>query len=115
MFFLVLSHGISTTLLQMLISLRFLTLPFKGVYWCSTKRLFQLSEASANCCFEKIPDSKIFANHPVEHSGVCSFEVHSQVIEEVFQEVALLLLLLLFYYYCYYYYYYYYHYYYYYC
>ena len=37
MFFLLLSCGISTTLLQILISLRFPIHPFKGVHWCSRK------------------------------------------------------------------------------
>ena len=46
MFFLVLSYGISTTLLQILISLRFPIHPSKGAHWCSGKSLFELSEAS---------------------------------------------------------------------
>ena len=44
MFFLVLSFGISTTLLQMLIFLRFPIHLSKGVHWCSRKRLFELSK-----------------------------------------------------------------------
>ena len=43
MLFLVLSYSISTTLLQILISLRFSIHPLKGVYWCSRKRLFEHS------------------------------------------------------------------------
>ena len=45
MLFLVLSYGISTTLLQILISLRFPIYPFKGGHWCSRKSLFEHSEA----------------------------------------------------------------------
>ena len=46
MFFLVLSYGISTTLLQILSSLRFPIHQVKGVHWCSRKKLFEHSEAS---------------------------------------------------------------------
>ena len=46
MFFLVLSYGISTTLLQILSSLRFPIHSVKGVHWCSRKKLFEHSEAS---------------------------------------------------------------------
>ena len=57
MFFLVLSYGISTTLLQILSSLRFPIHPVKGVHWCSRKKLFEHSEASVlvfkkNSCSE---------------------------------------------------------------
>ena len=38
MFFLVLSYGISITLLQILSSLRFPIHPVKGVHWCSRKK-----------------------------------------------------------------------------
>ena len=48
MFFLVLSYGMGITLLQILISLRFPIHPFKGVHWCSRKRLFEHSEASVH-------------------------------------------------------------------
>ena len=61
MFFLVLSHGISTTLLQILISLRFPIRPSKGGHWCSIKKLFELPEASIHWCFEKITSPKISA------------------------------------------------------
>ena len=44
MFFLVLSYGISTTLLQILSSLRFPIHQVKGVHWCSGKKLFEHSE-----------------------------------------------------------------------
>ena len=44
MFFLVLSYGISTTLLQILSSLRFPIHQVKGVHWCSRKKLFEHSE-----------------------------------------------------------------------
>ena len=40
MFILVLSYGISTTLLQILSSLRFPIYSVKDVHWCSRKRLF---------------------------------------------------------------------------
>ena len=46
MFFLVLSYGISTTLLQILSSLRFPIHPVKGVHGCSRKKLSEHSEAS---------------------------------------------------------------------
>ena len=46
MFFLVLSYGISTTLLQILSSLRFHIHSVKGVHCCSRKKLFEHSEAS---------------------------------------------------------------------
>ena len=46
MFFLVLSCGISTTLLQILSSLRFPIRPVKDVHWCPRKKLFEHSEAS---------------------------------------------------------------------
>ena len=59
MLFLVLSYGISTTLLQILISLRFPIHPLKGVYWCSRKRLFEHSEASVHWCFKKITFPKV--------------------------------------------------------
>ena len=49
----VLSYGISTTLLQILISLRFPIHPFKGVHWCSRKRLFEHSEVSLHWCLKK--------------------------------------------------------------
>ena len=46
MSFLVLSYGISTTLLQILSSLRFPIHPVKEVHWCSRKKLFEHLEAS---------------------------------------------------------------------
>ena len=76
MLFLVLNYGISTTLLQILISLRFPIYPFKGVYWCSRKRLFEHSEASVHCCFKKTTAPKIsayFAYFPAKHPGWSSF------------------------------------------
>ena len=75
MLFLVLSYGISTTLLQILISLRSPIHPFKGVYWCCRKRLFEHSEASVHWCFKKTTAPKIsayFAYFPAKHPG-CSF------------------------------------------
>ena len=72
MFFLVLSYGVSTTSLQILISLRFPVHSFKGVHWCSRKRLFEHSEASVHWCFEKIAAPKIsgyFAYFPAKHPG----------------------------------------------
>ena len=51
MFFLVLSYGISTTLLQILSSLRFPIHQVKGVHWCSGKKLFEHSEASVHPTF----------------------------------------------------------------
>ena len=72
MFFLVLSYGVSTTSLQILISLRFPVHSFKDVHWCSRKRLFEHSEASVHWCFEKITARKIsgyFAYFPARHPG----------------------------------------------
>ena len=65
MFFLVFCYGISTTLIQTIISLRFPIHPFKGgdevaVYWC----------------FEKTTAPKIsayFAYFPGKHPGWSSF------------------------------------------
>ena len=71
MFFLVLSCGISTTLLQMLIFLQFPIHPSKGVHWYSRKSQFELSEASVHWCFEKITAPKIsayLAYFPAKHS-----------------------------------------------
>ena len=72
MFFLMLSYGVSTTLLQILISLRFPIHPSKGVHWCSRKRLFELPKTSVHWCFEKIATPKIsayFAYFPAKHPG----------------------------------------------
>ena len=73
MLFLVLSLGISTTLLQILISLRFPIHPFKGVHWCSRKRLFQHWEGSVHCFFlKKTTAPKVpayFAYSPAKHPG----------------------------------------------
>ena len=72
MLFVVLSYGTSTTLLQLLISLRFPTHPFKGVCWCSRKWLFEHLEASVHWCFKKTTAPKIsgyFGYFPVKHLG----------------------------------------------
>ena len=73
MFFPVRSYGISITLLQVLISLRFLFHPFKGInWWCSRKRLFKLLEALIRRCFEKLTARDIsayFAYFPAKHPG----------------------------------------------
>ena len=61
MFFLVPSYGISTTLLQTLISLRFPIHSSKGVHWCYTKRRFELSEAFVHCILKKITAPNISA------------------------------------------------------
>ena len=61
MLFLVLSYGITTTLLQILISLRFPIHRVKGVHWCSRKRLFEHSEAFIHWCLEKTTAPKISA------------------------------------------------------
>ena len=77
MFFLVLSYGISTTLLQILISLRFPPIhPSKCVHWCSRKRLFELLEESVYWCFEKITapkNSAYFAFFPAKIPAVQLF------------------------------------------
>ena len=76
MLFLVPSYGISTTLLQVLSSLRFHIHPLKGVHWCSRKKLFELSEASVHWCFGKTTAPEIsacFAYFPAKNSGLSSF------------------------------------------
>ena len=76
MFFLVLSYHLSTTLLQVLISLQFPIRSSRGVHWCSRKRQFEVSEASIHCCFERITTPKIsacFAYFPAKHPGWSSF------------------------------------------
>ena len=78
MLFLVLSYGISTTLLQILISPRFPIHPLKGVYSCSRKRLFEHLEASVHCYFKKATAPKVspyFAYFPAKHPGWSSFQV----------------------------------------
>ena len=70
MFFPMRSYGISITLLQVLISLRFPFHPFKGVNrWRSRKRLFKLSKALIRSCFEKLTTRDIFAYFPAQHPG----------------------------------------------
>ena len=69
MFVYMLSYGISTTLLQILISLRFPVHTFKGIHWCFEKRLFELSEALVHWCFEKITSPKISGCFPAKHLG----------------------------------------------
>ena len=83
MLFLVLSYGISTTLLQILISLRFPIHPSKSDHWCSKKRLFELSEASVYLCSEKITSPKMSAYFPAKHPG-WSLPVHSQAFLGLF-------------------------------
>ena len=73
MLFLVLSYGISTTLLQILISLRFPIHSFKGIHWCSRNRLFENSEAFVHWCLKKTIALKISAYFPGKHPGWSSF------------------------------------------
>ena len=61
------------TLLQILISLRFPIHPYKGVYWCSRKRLFEFSETSVHWCFQKITAPKNSAYFPSKKSTAESF------------------------------------------
>ena len=72
MFFFVLSYGISTTLLQILTSVRFSIHPSKDFHWCSSKRLFKLSEASVHWCFKKTA-LKLSVYFPVKHPGWSPF------------------------------------------
>ena len=69
-----LSYGISTILLQILISLRFPIKPPKGVNWCSRKRLFEFSEAYVHWCFEKITARKIPAYFLAKNPGWSPFQ-----------------------------------------
>ena len=71
MFFFELWYIISTTLLQIHISLRFPTHPFKSVYWCSRKSLFGLSEASVVLWENNYPEN--FRIVPSEKSSAESF------------------------------------------
>ena len=75
MFFLVLGYGISTTLLQILSSLRSPIHQVKGVHWCSRKKLFEHSEASILEDVQKIAPkiSAYFAYFPAKHPGLSSF------------------------------------------
>ena len=76
MFFLVLNYDISTTLLQILISLRFPIHPFKGVHWCSKKRLLNIREHSSTGVLKKTTAPKIaayFAYFPAKHPEWSSF------------------------------------------
>ena len=68
-----LSCGISTTLLQILVSLRFPIDPSKGVNRCSRKRPFELSKASIHWCFEKRTSPKISAYFPAQYPGWSPF------------------------------------------
>ena len=86
MFFLALSYGISTTLLQILISLRCPINSSKGVHWCSRKRLFELSSASVHWCFGKITALKVFAYFPAKQPGWSSFSVQMQAFLGFFQK-----------------------------
>ena len=77
MFFLGFSYGVSITLLQILISLRFPVHPSKGVHWCSTKRLFEHSKTTVHWCYEKITAPKIyayFAYFSAKHPGWSFFK-----------------------------------------
>ena len=67
MFIPLLSYGISTTSLQILVSLQFPIHPSKGVHWCSRKRLFEFSGAFVHRCFEKITAPKISAYFLTKH------------------------------------------------
>ena len=69
-----LSSGISTILLQILISLRFPIKPPKGVNWCSRKKLFEFSEAYVHWCFEKITARKIPAYFLAKNPGWSPFQ-----------------------------------------
>ena len=75
MFFLALSDDVSTTLLQILSSLRFPVHQVKGADWCSRKKLLEHSEAS--WCFKKTIAPKIsayFASFPAKHPSLSSFK-----------------------------------------
>ena len=73
-----LSYGIGTTLLEILISLRFPIHPFKNVYWCSRKGLSELSDTSIHWCFEKRTAPTIPSYFPAKHLGWSSFKIPSQ-------------------------------------
>ena len=76
MSFVVLSYLISTTLLQILSSLRFPIHQVKGVHWRSRKKLSEHWEASVLSCFKKATapkNSAYFAYFPVKHPALSSF------------------------------------------
>ena len=74
MFFLVLSYGISITLLQILSSLRFH--PVKGVHWGVLEKSYLKIRKHPSWCFKKTTAPKIsayFAYFPAKHPGLSSF------------------------------------------
>ena len=75
MFFLVLSYGISTTLLQILSSQRFPIHPAKGSIGVLEKSYFNIRR-HPSWCFEKTTARKVFAYFayfPAKHPGLSSF------------------------------------------
>ena len=78
MFFLVLSYGISTTLVQIPSTLRFPIHPVKGVHWdigILEKSYLNIWKHSF-WCFKKTTAPKIsvyFAYFPAKHPGLSSF------------------------------------------
>ena len=47
--------------------------PFKGIHWCTRRRLFELSEASVYWYCDKIVAPKVSAYFPAKRPGWCSF------------------------------------------
>ena len=75
MFFLVLSYGISTTLLQILSSLRFPIHSVKGSIGVLEKNYLNIRK-HPSWCFKKTTAPKIsayFAYFPAKHPGLSSF------------------------------------------
>ena len=77
MFFLVLSYGISTTLLQILSSLRFLFIQSKVSIGVLEKSYLSIRK-HPSWCFKKTTapkSSAYFAYFPAKHPGLSSFKV----------------------------------------
>ena len=75
MFIFVLSYGITTTLLQILSSLRFPIHSVKGVRCCSRKKYSNIRK-HPSWCFKKTTAPKMsayFAYFPAKHPGLSSF------------------------------------------
>ena len=68
-----LSYGISTTLLQILISIGFPIHLSKTVHWRSRKKQFEFSKVSIHCCYKNNNCSGNFCKLPVQTSRVEPF------------------------------------------
>ena len=83
-------HGITINLLQLLITQRLPTHPFRGAHWCSRKKLFEFQKAPVHQCFDKVAAAKTFGNFPVKHPWWSPFQVQLKVFLGVFQKPFIL-------------------------